>query len=787
MPAPLPRRWTSALTAVALVFAAATLSHAQSRRATLRGEVSFADDAAVAGLTVTLATADGTVLATATTDAAGRFQIRDVAPGRYRVSASSATFEAVRDVVVDAAPIVDVPLRLRLPSDPPLEVVGYIDAFSRAQATASADILRDLPARLHTRALPQALAAMPGWAEEDNGLLHVRGVDDGVLYVEDGIPVYDRLDVAFGIPPALADIGSVAVTTGHTPAAFGLKAGAVVELFTPPAADHWRGQAQVGSGNSDLGGGAVSGGGPAGRTLGLFGAVAAERSTRFLDPVHPDNLHNQGGVAGGALRGTAAPTSAGRLSMNLRLGRSRFDVPHGEEQDAAGQDQRQQTTQSSQSLAWQQPAGATSLHLAGYHRRVHARLRGSASDTPVSAASTRRHDRLGLLGSVSYSAARHTLTAGGEVSRVALTEDFRFAVTDPDADGLSSEAAAFTTARPFVFTGDVSRPQWSVYVSDRALVGPLLTLDIGMRIDHTRLLVPTTAWSPRLGAAFAVPAAGATLRASFNRFYQPPQAEHLLLSSSEDARALSPFADDDEGGGATLLPERQTAWEGGWEQRLGRLRLDVAAWRRTVRNYTDPNVFLGTTIVFPNSVARGTARGLDVRLGIPSAKGWSATAAYTLSKVEQEGPINGGLFLEDDIDEIGPGVVFTPDHDQRHTASATLAWAPRGRWSGSVQARYASGTPVELGELDDDDLERLADRPGASRVDFERGRVRPRLVVDLTASLRLRRTAWGEIGVAASLLNAFDRAYAFNFGNPFSGTHFGAPRQFRVDARVRFD
>ena len=152
------------------------------------------------------------------------------------------------------------------------------------------------------------------------------------------------------------------------------------------------------------------------------------------------------------------------------------------------------------------------------------------------------------------------------------------------------------------------------------------------------------------------------------------------------------------------------------------------------------------------------------------------------------GPINGGLFLEDDIDDIGPGVVFTPDHDQRHTASATLTWVqPVGRWSGTAQARYASGTPVELGDLDDDEAADLAERPGASLVDFARGRVKPRLVVDLSASVRLRRTAWGEIGLAASVLNAFDRAYAFNFGNPFSGTHFGAPRQFRVDARVRFN
>ena len=137
--------------------------------------------------------------------------------------------------------------------------------------------------------------------------------------------------------------------------------------------------------------------------------------------------------------------------------------------------------------------------------------------------------------------------------------------------------------------------------------------------------------------------------------------------------------------------------------------------------------------------------------------------------------------------EIGPGVRFTPDHDQRHVAAALVSWAPPvGRWSASAQARYASGTPLEVGELDDDDLVELLERPGSELIDVDRGRVKPRLVVDLTASARLLRAGRTQLTLGASLLNAFDRRYAFNFGNPFSGTHFGAPRTFLVEAGVGF-
>ena len=42
------------------------------------------------------------------------------------------------------------------------------------------------------------------------------------------------------------------------------------------------------------------------------------------------------------------------------------------------------------------------------------------------------------------------------------------------------------------------------------------------------------------------------------------------------------------------------------------------------------------------------------------------------------------------------------------------------------------------------------------------------------------------VDLEASLLNLFGARYAYNFGNPFSGTHFGAPRTASVGVRVKF-
>jgi outer membrane receptor protein involved in Fe transport len=327
----------------------------------------------------------------------------------------------------------------------------------------------------------------------------------------------------------------------------------------------------------------------------------------------------------------------------------------------------------------------------------------------------------------------------------------------------------------------VRRPIYSFYVQDSWRPLDRLTVDLGIRYDRSRLLLRESQWSPRLGVSYRV--GRAAFRASLNRFFQPPQTEYLLLSSSPEAQALSPFTDELGAGGADIRAERQTAVEAGCEFWLGgALRADVAVWQRRIRNQGDPNVFLGTTIIFPNSVDRGRAKGLDVRLELPRRAGLSGFLTYTLSKIDQFGPINGGLFLENEIIEIGPGTKFTPDHDQRHAVSTEVSYehGPRGFWV-ALGGRYRSGTPLEVQE---EELPELAERPGADLVDFEAQRVKPYAVFDVQAGQRLIRRRGVELSARASIFNITDARYAFNFGNPFSGTHFGAPRSVRLDLRL---
>jgi len=212
------------------------------------------------------------------------------------------------------------------------------------------------------------------------------------------------------------------------------------------------------------------------------------------------------------------------------------------------------------------------------------------------------------------------------------------------------------------------------------------------------------------------------------------------------------------------------------------MRFDVSYWRRRVDNAGDPNVLFGTTIIVPNAIARGEADGVDVRLDLPRRRGVSGYLSYTNAKVVQYGPVTGGLFLEDEVIEIADGTAFTPDHDQRNVGAFGVTYdALSGFWA-SFGGRYESGTPLEV---DEDELDELVERPGAELVDFERGRVKPRMIFDVLAGTRLFRSGGNVVSVRAAILNLTGDEFAYNFGNPFSGTHFGPGRTFQIGVQVR--
>jgi outer membrane receptor protein involved in Fe transport len=763
-----------------------SLAHAQIQTSVVSGRVTAPDGSAGKHAVVSLADSLGHPIVSAEADDDGRYHVRGVAPGVYlvRAEASPLRSQAHPIAVADGLPVaIDLLLAPQGTAD---VSVTATEIGGEAGTTLSGEAIRRTGSRQRGSALRAAVADTPGWTSEDNGLMHYRGTDDGLLFVLDGIPVYERLDAQFGVGFDPSSVGSVRVLSGYVPPEYGLRSGGIIEVHSEAGdASSWTGSAEAGAGGDRTQ--ALSGvlRGPVGQNASLALSLGGERSRRFLDPVSLENLHNEGSTGGGEAAFTWTP-DANVFTVRGGHAGSSFDVPDNAEQADAGQDQRQKLDQSFVTLNWQRVwSPATVSQVAFFGRFTNGHLTGSPFDTPLFAASDRTQDREGVLAAVTHEWGRHRVKVGVEASRIRLDEHFQFAVTDPEAGedaGFSDAVLAHDPANPFDFAGAVTRPIYSVYAQDSWRLNDRWSVDLGVRYDRSRLLLSESQVSPRVGLSYRV--GRATFRASLNRFFQPPQTEYLLLGSSPQAQALSPFTADLGAGGADVRAERQTALEvGGNFLIAGTVRADVAVWRRTIRNQGDPNVFFGTSIIFPNSVDTGHAQGLDIRLELPRRAGFSAFVTYTLAKVEQFGPINGGLFLEDDVIDIGPGTKFTPDHDQRHAVTAEVNYENSAHgFSLALGGRYRTGTPVEV---DADELADLMAREGSNLVDFTEERTKPYLVLDAHVGQRLVRRQGFELSARVSVLNLTGTDYAFNFGNPFSGTHFGAPRTARIDLRLQ--
>ena len=777
--------------AVGLLVLSASLT-AQLQQGSVFGTIVGPNDTPIDRAEVTLIDPLGNRVASVTTSS-GTFRIANLPPGAYSLRAEAPPFEGTVKAltIADALPIrIDLRLSAVLAEQVMVTDESRQPVSTATRVTLAGDAVRRAPIRISSRGLQDAVATTPGFATEDNGLLHARGVDDGFLYVIDGVPIYERMDGVHGIAPDPEMVDSVNVIVGHVPPEFGFKSGGVIEVRTSNrSSDSWLGHLQAGSGGHATHQASSVVGGPLTRATALTFGLSGQRSDRFLDPVHPDNFHNHGNAinATAELGWTVSPAST--LSVMGGIGRSRFQVPHTEEQQQTGQDQRQTNRQTWQTASWQRMwSSKTVSQLAAYHRSGSASLSGSERDAPLHINANRSLRRIGVLASVARQNGKHVLKAGVEASRLSLREDFSFVVTDEavgkDVD-LSGGTLAHGLDNPFIFHGRAQPTLLAVYIQDSIRFGRGLTVDFGVRADRTRMLTEASQWSPRVGAAYHIPGTDTVIRGSLDRFFQPPQAENMLLGSSEQARQLSPFVDDAVGGGADLEPERQWATEIGLNQNLPNgLRVDLSYWRRRVKNVSDPNVLFGTTVIFPNSIARGEGDGVDVRLELSRRRGWSAYLSYTNSHLVQFGPVTGGLFVEDDVKEISDGTAFIPDHDQRHVGAFGLSYdhVRSGSWA-SFTGRYESGTPLEAG---DDDLHDLLERPGSELVDIDRGRVKPRRVLDVLGGTRVFSVSGGELTLRGAILNLLGTPYAFNFGNPFSGTHFGPGRTFQVGMQVRF-
>ncbi len=627
--------------------------------------------------------------------------------------------------------------------------------------------LREQRSATPGRAVLELINAQPGWLLEANGVLHPRGSEYNTQYVIDGIPITDNRSPTFAPALDADDVQSMNVFTANIPAEFGRKLGGVVEVNSArDPSPGFRGKLAVDGGSFGQQAAHLSGERRWRRTS-VSLAAQAMRTRRFLDPPVEKNLTNAASGGGSTARLERDFTDRDRVSFYLHAKRTGFLVPNEIFQEAAGQRQDRATGETMGQFSYHRTLGAAALlHARGMARDGSAELWSNPSSTPIGASQDRGVREGYWAASVAAHRGGHELKSGAELVFSRLRERFHYRLTDRDFfdDDVPLE---------FRFAERASGHEQALYVQDLLRAGPW-TFSLGLRWDRYSLRIADHALSPRLGAAWHLAPAGLVLRASYDRAFETPAIEGLLLASSGETRRLTA-----QTSGLPIRPARSHFYQAGFAKSLwGKARLDANWFRRRTRNFADDSLLLNTGISFPITFARAAVDGIEAKLELPP---WGRFSGY-LSYGNLSGtgwlPLTGGLFIDAAAAALLRSTASFPiTQDQRHTARARLRCQLSSRLWVAGSASYGSGLPIEReGDQDREALEKRFGLAILDRVDFERGRVRPNFSMDLGAGAVLWRAEEQRVTVQADGWNMTARLNVINFAGLFSGTALAPPR-----------
>ena len=780
---------------------------AQARIGSVQGVVKDPGGALVPNAQITVTQPVTGYRQTTQTDAQGSFKLVNLPFNTYKVRAEATGFQPAEESIdLESTVPLNVELSLSLEqTTAAVTVTTETGAMIEPDRTSSdTDIGQTILERpigaAPSRAIESIVASTPGFVTDDNGRMHPRGSESQVQYVVDGVPITDNLSAIFSTSLDARTLRTVEVLTGGIPAEFGDKLAGVINVNTRSGLE---GPTQ---GGISFSGGSFSTGETAvdfsthTKKLGFLTNLSASTSQRYLDPPTLDNFHNFGRTGKGFFRLDYQFDANNSLRGVFNFGGSNFEVPNRFNQEVAGQDQRQRLRDNSQNISFQHIFSANTVaQFSFFHRQNNAQLISNTLSTPVVANQDRTLQNYGAIGSLALTRRSHNIKLGAQVTITPVDEHFNFYPTEQFPDLVDEEGNVFpnpvnnfNAANPFVFNQSKTGRTLSAYVQDRFTAFKNLTLDLGVRYDNYKLLIGEQQLSPRLGLAYFIPKTKTTLRASYNRLFQPPPAENLLLASSSAAAALSPIAVLQ---GITtvqpILPDKQNAFEAGAQQLLSQFfRLNLTVYQKRIENFSDKDQFFETGVIFPIAISSGRVTGEELRLESTDIHGFHTFVSYANSRAFGVTPITGGLFLgEDPQDLFLHGLKFANDHDQRNEAQFQVSYnhRPSGLYA-SFSGRYDSGVPVDIepGTTLADFVAQGFDPRLFDKIDFQRGRVRPRTILDLSVGADLMQKERVSMNVQFDVQNLTNELFLYNFESVFSGTHVGYPRLFSGRLSLRF-
>jgi Carboxypeptidase regulatory-like domain len=705
---------------------------------TVQGTVKDPTGGVMVAVSVTISNSVTGFTRTTTTDNAGKFVIRNLAPNNYHVEVTAQGFNPLaRDVDVRSGLPIELDLSLGLAgATTTVEVTGHTEELAERDPTAHVDLDQNVMDKLPVEAssgLNSLIAlASPGVASDANGFFHPMGDHAQTQFSIDNQPVTDQQSRIYSnqLPPDA--VQSLEIMQGIAPAEYGDKTSLIVQVVTKsglgaaPAGSATFSYGNFNTPSVDFTYGFGNG------NVGNFAAFTGMSTDRFLDTPESQFLHDTGDQQSIFDRLDVRTGSASTFHLDFRLGRSSFDIPNTLDANGLSQppgatgpaNQHQNITSYNVAPGYSQVLSSNLLLTANaYVRGDHVTFSPSANpfnDLTASVSQDRRLTNIGGKVDLSYTQSVHSVKFGGQVSVTPLTEKFTLGVTDPaanspcvlsDGSGLPDTSTALTSPAQCAaagdlistnstnvsgvgflpglapydltrggsflnFNGSTTVKEESAYVQD-SMKFSRATINLGLRADHYDGLATASQLEPRVGVTYQVGGTGTVLRSSYGRFLETPYNENLILSSATGAGGLANILGASQ---QALTPGTRNAVDVGAQQGLGKwVLVDVGYyWKYTTGAFDFDNI-LGTPIAFPIEWQKSQLHGLIAHVNLVEHKGFSAFVVMGTNSARYFYPEVGGLLqtlasTEPTLPNGQLQNVFRIDHDQAFQQTTNLQY-----------------------------------------------------------------------------------------------------------------
>jgi TonB dependent receptor/Carboxypeptidase regulatory-like domain len=724
---------------------------------------------------------------TLVTNDQGSLDVQRLPFGIYQLEIRQSGFAPVSESVQIVSSIpTDQTVQLKLsPVSQSVDVIAVNTLIDPDQAGSVSQIgsnfIQNRLSSIPGRSIQDLVNSQPGWLYEGNAVLHPRGSEYQTQFVVDGIPLTDNRSPSFGPEIGADDVQSMSIYTAGIPAEYGRKMGGVVELNTmEDSQPGFHGEVVLSGGSFDTAGAFAEGQYTWGKNT--FGASAGgDATSHYLNPVVVQNYTNRGTIGDFSVHYQRDLTPNDRLSLIVRHEFSHYELPNEQVQQAAGQLLTADNFETMGIISYQ--------HIFSSHAVADIRgmVRDNANDfysnenaTPIQLFQHNWFREGYFKGTITVDHGRHEIKAGVESDNIFLNENFSFNITDP---------TQFDPSTPQTFSFQANHPdlEQSAFVQDLIRLGNW-TINAGLRWDHYQLILNRQAVDPRFAISRYFPSANVVLHFSYDRVFQTPSFENLLLSSSTATAGLDTISLQ-----LPVEPSEGNYYEAGLTKAFSnKFKIDANYYRRVVNNYADDDQIDNTTISYPIAFRKAIIYGAEAKLDLPDWKRFTGFLSYSYQVGNAWFPVTGGLFLGDDA--IIPTSGHLPDsQDQRNFVRGRLMYQlTRRLWiAGGIQ--YDTGLPFDFQCPDGETLPEceagqaaIYGQPIINRLNFVRGRILPSFQVSASAGAVVYKSERLNVRLQVDGQNLTNVIDVIDFGGLFSGNAIGPPRSYDLRLTTSF-